>query len=72
MMRKRLELAFVCDNQKWYNKLLIKYLITAQETEVGQKYHMQIQTKREICGGGKKRPRAEGRGNRVAVLENTA
>lgn len=60
-MRKRLESAFVCDNQKWYNKLLIKYLIIAQETEVGQKYHMQIQTKREICGSGKKTAQSSGK-----------
>lgn len=48
-MRKKEELAFVCDNQKWYNTLLIKSLKIVQETEVGQKYHMQAQTKREIC-----------------------
>lgn len=71
------KLAFVCDNQKWYNKLLIKSLKVVQEPEEGQKYHTQVQTKREICGGGGggeelTRPRAVGRGNRVAVLENTA
>lgn len=74
-MRKKEELAFVCDNQKWYNTLLIKSLKIVQETEVGQKYHMQAQTKREICEREekkKKRPRAVGRGNRVAVLKNTA
>lgn len=54
-MRKKEELAFVCDNQKWYNTLLIKSLKIVQETEVGQKYHMQAQTKREICEREKKK-----------------
>lgn len=74
-MRRKEELTFVCDNQKWYNKLLNKSLKIVQETEEKQKYHTLVQTKSEICGRGKKtttRPRAVGRGNRVAVLENTA
>lgn len=60
-MRRKEELTSVCDNQKWYNKLLNKSLKIVQETEEKQKYHTLVQTKSEICGRGKKTAQSSGK-----------